>query len=586
MELRVWAPKARQVDVDLTGPSGRQSGEHAKPRPMAPASGGWWSLDSPDVKPGVDYAFRLDEGDPLPDPRSPWQPEGVHGPSRVVDHAAFKWTDREWRGMHLPSAVLYELHIGTFSAEGTFDGAIRRLDHLVDLGITAVEVMPVAEFSGERNWGYDGVDLYAPHHAYGGPTGFKRFVDTCHRRGLGVVLDVVYNHLGPEGNHLPRFGPYFTDFYATPWGSAVNFDQRGSHEVRRFMIDSALTWLRDYHLDGLRLDAVHALIDTSAVHVLEQLSVEVEELAAEVGRPLHLIAESDLNDPRIIRGREVGGHGLHAQWSDDLHHALHALLTGETNGYYEDFGSLDDVADALEEAWIYAGRYSRHRDRVHGRPHGGLPGWKFLAYLQNHDQVGNRAIGDRISHDVSLARVKVGAALYLLSPFLPMVFQGEEWAASTPFQYFTGHEDRELGRAVAQGRRSEFASFGWTADEVPDPQDPATFERSKLQWKELKRQPHADVLEWYQSLIHLRRATPDLADGRLDLVRVHADDDACTLIVERGEITIVANLGVDEHKVELASDRGVTALLVSDGDIEVGTRAVTLPPDTVVVLGP
>ncbi|HEX4905865.1 MAG TPA: malto-oligosyltrehalose trehalohydrolase [Acidimicrobiales bacterium] len=575
MELRVWAPKARQVDVDISG----------RRRSMAESGAGWWSADVPELQHGVDYAFRIDEGDPLPDPRSPWQPVGVHGPSRAVDHASFKWGDRDWRGMHLPSAVLYELHIGTFSADGTFDGAIKHLDHLVDLGITAIEVLPVAEFSGDRNWGYDGVDLYAPHHAYGGPTGFKRFVDACHRRGLGVVLDVVYNHLGPEGNVLGRYGPYFTDFYSTPWGSAVNYDQAGSHEVRRFVIDNALMWLRDYHVDGLRLDAVHAIVDTSAIHLLEQLAVEVEELAAEVGRPLHLIAESDLNDPRLIRGREAGGYGLDAQWSDDLHHALHALLTGETNGYYEDFGSLDDVADALEEAWIYAGRYSAHRDRVHGRPHGGLPGWKFLAYLQNHDQVGNRAIGDRITHAIPLPRAKVGAALYLLSAFVPMVFQGEEWAASTPFQYFTGHEDRELGRAVAQGRRSEFASFGWKADDVPDPQDLATFERSKLQWKELKREPHREMLEWYRALIQLRRTTPDLADGRLDVVKVHADDDACTLVIERGSITVVANLGDEEQKVELAPERGTTALLVSDRAIGVGPRGVTLPPDTVAVLG-
>jgi maltooligosyltrehalose trehalohydrolase len=576
MEFRVWAPRARSVDLDLGG----------KTRAMTHHDDGWWTLDVPEAKAGTDYAFRVDDSEPLPDPRSPWQPNGVHGPSRTVDHAAFKWADREWRGMHLPSSVLYELHIGTFSTEGTFDGAIKRLDHLVDLGVTAVEVLPVAEFSGDRNWGYDGVDLYAPHHAYGGPAGFKRFVDACHKRGLGVILDVVYNHLGPEGNVLPRFGPYFTDFYSTPWGSAVNYDQRGSHEVRRFAIDNALMWLRDYHVDGLRLDAIHAIVDTSAVHVLEQLAVEVEELAAEVGRPLWLIAESDLNDPRIIRPREVGGHGLSAQWSDDLHHALHAVLTGETNGYYEDFGSLDDVADALEEAWIYAGRYSPHRDRVHGRPHGGLPGWKFLAYLQNHDQVGNRAVGDRITDTVSVGRAKVGATLYLLSAFVPMIFQGEEWAASTPFLYFTGHEDPELGRAVAQGRRSEFAAFGWKAEEVPDPQAPATFERSKLQWKELRRGVHAEVLDWYQRLVQLRRATPDLLDGRLDLVRVTADEDACTLVVERGPITIVANLGGDEQKVELDSERGTTPLLLSDGEIEVGGRGVTLPPDSVAVLGP
>jgi maltooligosyltrehalose trehalohydrolase len=575
-EFRVWAPKARTVDLDLSG----------KVRSMNLLGGGWWAVDVAEATPGTDYGFRVDDGPTLPDPRSPWQPQGVHGPSRTVDHAGFRWSDRGWRGMHLPSAVLYELHVGTFSPEGTFDGAIKRLQHLVDLGVTAVELMPVAQFSGDRNWGYDGVNLFAPHDGYGGPAGLKRFVDACHQRGLGVVLDVVYNHLGPEGNVLPRFGPYFTDFYSTPWGSAVNFDRRGSHEVRRFVIDNALMWLRDYHIDALRLDAVHAIIDTSAVHVLEQLAVEVDELAAEVARPLWLIAESDLNDPRVIRARDAGGFGIHAQWSDDIHHALHAVLTGETNGYYEDFGSLDDVADALEEAWIYAGRYSRHRDRVHGRPHGGQPGWKFVAYLQNHDQVGNRAVGDRIHHAIPLERVKVGAALYLLSAFVPMVFQGEEWAASSPFQYFTGHEDPELGRAVAQGRRSEFAAFGWRAEDVPDPQDHGTFERSKLQWKELRRGSHASMLDWYRALIALRRSTPDLADGRIDLVRVTEDEDAMTLVVERGSITTVANLGADEQKVDLPDGRGATVLLASGAGIEVGARSVTLPPNSVVILGP
>jgi maltooligosyltrehalose trehalohydrolase len=575
VELRLWAPKARDVELDTAG----------RKRAMTQVSGGWWTIDAADVEPGTDYAFRVDGGDPLPDPRSPWQPAGVHGPSRVVDHGAFDWTDADWPGIHLPSAVFYELHIGTFTPEGTFDAASARLDHLVELGVRAVEVLPIGEFAGDRNWGYDGVDLFAPHHAYGGPDGFKRFVDACHARRLGVVLDVVYNHLGPEGNHLGRFGPYFTDFYATPWGQAVNYDRRGSHEVRRFVIDNALQWLRDYHVDALRLDAVHAIIDTSAIHVLEQMAMEVAELASEVGRPLHLIAESDLNDPRVIRAGEVGGWGLDAQWSDDLHHALHAVLTNETNGYYEDFGSLDDVATALEEAWVYAARYSAHRDRVHGRPHGGMPGWRFLAYLQNHDQVGNRAVGDRLTHSISIERMKVGAAIYLLSAFVPMIFQGEEWAASSPFQYFTGHEDRELGRAVAQGRRSEFASFGWRADDVPDPQDVATFERSKLQWDELDASPHREMLDWYRALIRLRRTTPDLADGRLDVVRARADDGNGTLVVTRGPITLAANLGREEQKVEVG-DHASTTLLVSAPTVEVGDGVVSLPPDTVVVLGP
>ena len=574
--FRVWAPRADRVEVEVAG----------RRLPLREVGAGWHELSVADAGAGTDYAFVLDGTEPLPDPRSPFQPQGVHGPSRVVDHSCFPWTDGSWRGFYLPSTVLYELHVGTFSPEGTFDGAIARLDHLVDLGVTAVEVLPVAEFPGSRNWGYDGVALFAPHHGYGGPDGLKRLVDACHARGLGVVLDVVYNHLGPEGNHLDRFGPYFTSFYATPWGQAVNFDQRGSDEVRRFVVDNALGWLRDYHVDGLRLDAVHAIVDTSATHVLELLATEVAELAACEGRPLWLIAESDLNDPRLVRSRDVGGYGIHAQWSDDFHHALHTVLTGEREGYYGDFGSLADLATALCSVWVYAGRWSTSRQRVHGRPPTGLPGWCFLGYLQNHDQVGNRAVGDRLGATVAPARLKVGAALYLTAPFVPMVFQGEEWAAASPFQYFTSHQDPELGRLVRQGRRSEFAAFGWHADEVPDPQEPSTFERSKLDWAELAKPHHAEMLAWYRQLISLRRSTPGLADGRLDRVAVRYDEVARWLVVERGQLRVAANLGTADVTLELGLATGATVLLASDERIATGSGSVTLPPDSVAVCGP
>jgi maltooligosyltrehalose trehalohydrolase len=345
--LTVWAPGASRVEVDLQD-------ERLSMEPL----GGWWQLDAPEAEHGARYRFALDGGDPLPDPRSAWQPEGIDGASAVYDHRAFPWTDDGWKGTPIAAAVVYELHIGTFTPEGTFDAAILRLDHLVELGVTAVELLPVAEFSGDRGWGYDGVLLFAPHHAYGGPDGLKRFVDACHHRGLGVVMDVVYNHLGPSGNHLARFGPYFTDRYNTPWGDAVNFDGAGSDEVRRFFVDNALMWLRDYHIDGLRLDAVHAIVDTSAVHILEEIGVEVEGLSAHLGRTLFLIAESDLNDPRIVRRREVGGYGMDAQWSDDFHHALHVALTGERSGYYADFGGLPDVATTLRQAFVYAGQHA------------------------------------------------------------------------------------------------------------------------------------------------------------------------------------------------------------------------------------
>ncbi|MBA2436847.1 MAG: malto-oligosyltrehalose trehalohydrolase [Acidimicrobiia bacterium] len=574
--FRVWAPRVERVEVDLGG----------RLVVLRDAGRGWFEAEVAEAGPGDDYAFRLDGSDPLPDPRSAHQPHGVIGPSRLVDHGASTWTDTRWRGFHLPSAVLYELHVGTFSPEGTFDGAVARLDHLVDLGITAVEVMPVAQFPGMRNWGYDGVDLYAPHHGYGGPEGLKRLVDACHARDLGVILDVVYNHLGPEGNHLERFGPYFTSFYSTPWGQAVNFDQAGSDEVRRFVIDNAIGWLRDYHIDGLRLDAVHAIVDTSATHVLEQLAVEVAELAATAGRPLWLIAESDLNDPRVVRARDCGGHGIDAQWSDDFHHALHTALTGEEEGYYGDFGSLADLATALEQVWVYAGRWAPTRQRTHGRAPTGVPGWCFLGYMQNHDQVGNRAVGDRISASLSTARVKVGAALYLTAPFVPMVFQGEEWAASAPFQYFTSHEDPELGWLVRQGRRAEFAAFGWTPEQVPDPQDLSTFERSKPDWDEARQAPHEEVLDWYRTLIALRRSTPGLSDGRLDRVAVRYDEQAGWLVIERGELRVAANLGRTEAKIDLGGAGDTHVLAASDPRVVVEGLSATLPPDTVVICGP
>ena len=573
--LRVWAPRADRVEVDLG---------HRRVS-MHPADRGWFEADVAEAVAGTDYSFRLDGSDPVPDPRSLYQPEGVYGPSRVVDHGAFGWTDETWRGFYLPSAVLYELHVGTFSPEGTFDGAIGGLDHLVGLGVTAVEILPVAEFPGTRNWGYDGVDLYAPHSGYGGPDGLKRLIDACHARGLGVVLDVVYNHLGPEGNHLDRFGPYFTSFYTTPWGQAVNFDQPGSDEVRRFVIDNAIGWLRDYHLDGLRLDAVHAIVDTSAVHILEQLASEIAELAASENRPLWLIAESDLNDPRVVRPADSGGYGIDAQWSDDFHHALHTVLTGEHEGYYSDFGSLADLATALESAWVYAGRWSATRGRTHGRPPVGVPGWRFLGYLQNHDQVGNRATGDRISDTVPVGRLKVGAALYLMAPFVPMIFQGEEWAASTPFQYFTSHQDRELGRLVRQGRRAEFAAFGWSAEQVPDPQEQSTFDRSRLDWQELSRPLHAEVLAWYRALISLRRTTPGFGDGRLDRVRARYDEQAGWIVVERGRLRVVANLGESDAKVDVGEPASSKVLLVSDDRITLDAGLATLPPDSVLICG-
>jgi maltooligosyltrehalose trehalohydrolase len=550
--------------------------------PMERDDHGWWSRRVDDAGHGSRYGYSLDGGDPRPDPRSASQPDGVHGLSEVVDHGRFEWTDAGWRGVPLAGSVLYELHVGTFTAEGTFDAAIERLPHLVALGVDAIELLPVAAFSGSRGWGYDGVDLFAPHAAYGGPDGLKRLVDACHRAGIGVVMDVVYNHLGPSGNYLPVYGPYFSDRHVTNWGDAVNYDGPGSDEVRSFVVDNALMWLRDYHCDGLRLDAVHAIVDESAVHILEQLGSAVRALAASVRRPLFVVAESDLNDPRFVRSRDAGGLGLDSSWADEWHHAIHAAFTGDLAGYYEDFGPLELVAKALRQAWVYDGTWSDHRGRHHGRPPTGLAGRNFVVCTQNHDQIGNRAVGERLAALTSEGRCRVAAGLLLTGPFVPLLFQGEEWAASTPFQYFTDHEDPELGRAVSEGRRNEFSSFGWDPSDVPDPQDVATFERSTLDWEELHKPQHQAMLAWYRDLIALRRRLPALGDDRLEHTSAVADEDAGTLVVHRGPVLVAANIGAAERRIP---HQGRTALAAaSDPGIRVDGDAVVLPPDTLAVL--
>ena len=573
--FEVWAPGAQRLDVEMDG----------RRVPMTRDGRGWWTATIPDAAPDGEYRFVLDGGAPLPDPRSPFQPQGVHGPSRFVDHGAFRWTDRHWRAGPLSTAVIYELHVGTFTPEGTFDAAIERLGHLVDLGITHAELMPVAEFPGVRGWGYDGVDLYAPHHGYGGPDGLKRLVTACHARGLAVLLDVVYNHLGPDGNYLGRFGPYFSTRYHTPWGEAVNLDGPDSDEVRRFLCDNALMWLRDYRIDGLRIDAVHALFDQSATPFLEQLATEVQSLGADQGRRLVLVAESDLNDPRIVRPASVGGYGLDAAWNEDFHHALHAVLTGERVGYYADFGTLEHVATALRDGVVYGGRYSTYRRRQHGRAASGLDGHTSIGFLQNHDQVGNRARGERLSQLVSPGLVKIGAALVLTSPFVPMIFHGEEWGAGAPFLYFTDHQDLALARAVSEGRRREFARFGIEAHDVPDPQASATFERSKLDWTELRREPHASMLDWYRRLIRLRRDHRELADGRLDRLGVSFDERERWLRVNRGSFTIACNLSDAPRSVPLSPDRPRSDLLSSDSAVRLAADAIQLPPESVAILG-
>jgi maltooligosyltrehalose trehalohydrolase len=578
-EFALWAPNAKRVELRL-----ERAGELRRHELTRDDDGGCFRADLPDVDDFTRYAYALDGGEPLADPRSPRQPLGVHGPSEVTDTAAFPWADQGWRGRPLAGGVVYEMHIGTFTTEGTFDAAIDRLDHLTALGVDFVEVLPVAAFNGAHGWGYDGVCLYAVHEPYGGPREFARFVDACHERGLGVVLDVVYNHLGPSGNHLAEFGPYFTAAHTTPWGPAMNLDQPGSDEVRDYIIDNALRWLRDFHVDGLRLDAVHALADDRATPLLAELSAAVDELSGTLGRTLFLIAETDRNDPATVTAREAGGLGLHAQWDDDVHHALHTLLTGEAQGYYADFAAdpYAALARTFRRVFFHDGTYSSFRGRHHGRAVNTLelPASRFLAYLQTHDQVGNRAVGDRIGSQLSPGLRKVGAALVLTGPFTPMLFMGEEWGAGTPWQYFSDHGEPELAAAVRDGRRAEFAAFGWAADDVPDPQDPATFRNSKLDWSELSQPEHAELLDWYRELIALRRAEPELTDPWLANTSVSYDAAARWIVVRRGGLRVAVNLADHEQMVPLDQGPELAALPPVRAVLAASEAGVKLPAET------
>ncbi|WP_053726009.1 malto-oligosyltrehalose trehalohydrolase [Streptomyces sp. WM6378] len=578
MLFEVWAPNADRAALlleDVTHPMNRH-----------PVRAGWWLAEA-EGHPGDRYGYVLDDGPVLPDPRSRRQPDGPDRLSAVVVHETFGW-QHPWEGRPLQRAVLYELHIGTFTAEGTLDAAVQQLPHLAELGITHIELMPVCPFPGRHGWGYEGVSLWAVHEPYGGPEALKRFVDAAHAHGLGVVLDVVHNHLGPSGNYLPAFGPYFTDTHHTPWGSAVNLDAAGSDEVRAFLLESALAWLRDYRLDGLRLDAVHTLADTRAFTFLEELSTAVDVLAAELGRPLFLVAESDTCDPRTTAPRGEGGLGLHAQWNDDFHHALHTALTGESQGYYADFARapLSALAKTLTRVFFHDGTYSSFRGRVHGRPvdRAHTPAHRFLGYAQTHDQIGNRAQGDRLSATLSPGLLACAATLTLTSPYPPMLFMGEEWGARTPWQFFTDHTDPALARAVREGRRREFTSHGWSAEDIPDPQDPATRRRSCLDWTEPTGEPHARLLAWYRELIALRRDRADLTDPDLAAVKVAYDEEARWLTYRRGDLRVVVNLSEEAVRIKLGGGGRVLAAWEPVG--APGPDGLLLmPPESCAVLG-
>jgi maltooligosyltrehalose trehalohydrolase len=535
-EFCVWAPYARSLNVRLF--------DADRTIELEPSGGGYYRSVIEDVDPGADYIFRLDNIKERPDPASRYQPRGVFGPSRVFNPSGLVWQDQEWHGLKLKDYVLYELHVGTYTPSGTFDELCESIADLKSLGITAVELMPLAQFPGSRNWGYDGAFPFAVQNSYGGPEGLQHFVNACHCEGLAVVLDVVYNHFGPEGNFLGDFGPYFTDRYKTPWGQAVNFDGPHSDDVVRFFMENALYWLDNFHIDALRLDAIHGIFDHNARPFLSLLSAAVAEFANRAHRPAYLIAESDLNDPAFVRDQRAGGYGLHAQWNDDFHHSLHALQTAEKTGYYRDFGSLSDLKTAIQNGYVYSGQYSAFRQRRHGAPPTGIRPSQLVVFSQNHDQVGNRGLGERSGSLISFEAQKLSAAVVLLSPNIPLLFMGEEYGETAPFLYFTDHSDPALGRAVSEGRQSEFSSFHANGT-VPDPQSPSTFIKSKLN-RGLRRQGRHMVL-WglYQELINLRKTHPSFTDldGAAIKVSTFGDCLAVRRSYANSSLTLICNFG-------------------------------------------
>ena len=570
--FRVWAPERERVTLHITAPDDRVV-------PMQKAATGYHEAVVAGCAEGTRYFYKLDDGDERPDPASRFQPEGVHGPSEVVGRD-FEWHDSDWKGIPLEQLVVYELHVGTFTKEGTFDAAIAKLDYLKETGITAVELLPVNQFPGSRNWGYDGTYAGAVQHSYGGPRALKRLVDACHQRGLAVILDVVYNHLGPEGNYLGEFGPYFTDRYKTPWGLALNFDGAHSDDVRWYFIHSALQFVDEFHFDGLRVDAVHAIVDHSAVPFLQDLCEAVRSRAAELGRQIWTIAESDLNDPRVITPKERFGLGFDSQWADDFHHSLHTLLTGEQDGYYQGFPPrVSSLARVLKTGYLYIGQHSSYRGRKYGLKPETRNGAQFVISAQNHDQVGNRMTGERITALVSPQQARLAAAVTILSPFIPMLFMGEEYGETAPFQYFTSHSDEALIEAVRKGRAEEFAGFTWSG-EPPDPHDEATFNRSKLNWQALEKEEHASMLRLYRELLAIRRSQPALSRLDLDAVETHADDAHGLLFVRRraegGDVLVVFHFGEEPASAEVPFDGRWEALLDTGPSIE--QRRLTIPP--------
>lgn len=566
VQFKVWAPKASSISLRVVG--------EFREILMNPEQKGYFTTFVNSLKAGTRYFYLLNSSHRRPDPVSRFQPEGVHGPSEVFNPDTFEWEDHNWRGIPLEEMIIYEIHTGTFTHEGTFGAIIPFLDYLKnDLGVTAIELMPVAQFPGERNWGYDGTYLYAPQNSYGGPLGLKRLVNTCHQQGLAVILDVVYNHLGPEGNYLGDYGPYFTERYKTPWGPAINFDGPESDEVRRFVVDNALYWVTEYHVDGLRIDAIHGIFDFSARHILFDIREAVHSQAKKLGRQIVVIAESDLNDVRVINPPNRGGYGLDAQWNDDFHHCLHALLTKERDGYYQDFGNLNQLGKALREGFVYSSQYSSFRKKRHGSPSKHLPYTKFIVFSQNHDQVGNRMRGDRLSTLVSFEALKLAAGIVLLSPNIPLLFMGEEYGEQAPFQYFVSHSVQELVEAVRIGRKEEFAGFGWQ-DELPDPQDEVTFSHSKIHLDLRKNGKHKILLDLYKTLIRLRREFPSLSHFSKSGMEVKALGKSHTILMKRkyaqDRVICIFNLNDKDIGIEPLIDKGLWQRVLDSSSSEWG----------------
>jgi maltooligosyltrehalose trehalohydrolase len=548
----VWAPLREKMTLRIVFPDERIIS-------MEKDGGGYWHAVAGGLPPGARYFYRVEDERDRPDPASCFQPEGVHGASQVVDHSAFVWGDSGWRGIPLGEMIMYELHVGTFTPRGTFESIVQRLGDLKDIGINAIEIMPVAQFPGERNWGYDGACPFAVQNSYGGPDGLKRLVNECHAAGIAVILDVVYNHLGPEGNYLWDFGPYFTDKYRTPWGWSINYDDAYSNGVRDYFAENALQWFRDYHIDALRIDAIHGITDMSARPFLEELAERVEGFSAAQGRKVYLVAESDLNDARVIRPRSAGGYGIDAQWNDDFHHCIHTLLTGEKDGYYADFGRIGDLAKALREGFVYSGQYSEYRKRTHGNSSKDRPAEQFIVFSQNHDQVGNRMLGERLARLLSFESLKLAAGAVLLSPFIPLLFMGEEYGEDRPFLYFVSHSDRELVEAVRKGRKEEFRSFDWKS-ELPDPQGMDTFTKSTLDWRKRDGGEHAVLLRFYRELIQLRRIIPALSHHDKESMEAYATGTGNCLFMRRwkneDQIFVLFHFGEGDAEVEIAPGDG------------------------------